>query len=197
MIDIKNNLWFSSDFHFGHRNMTLGVSTWKDKETNCRHFDTTEEMSNHIVSQINKYVKEDDTLINLGDWSFGGMQNILYYRKQLLCKNIYLFLGNHDEHIKNNKVLINDDISRIDAQSLFKKVFKYEEIILDKIRVCLMHFPIEEWNDRYEKSYMLHGHQHGNNVEKKGRLDVGIDNAFKLFGEYRPFSWEEIKLILK
>ena len=36
-----------------------------------------------------------------------------------------------------------------------------------------------------------------NNIYKKDRLDVGMDSAYKIFGEYKPFSYEDIKNILK
>lgn len=46
---------------------------------------------------------------------------------------------------------------------------------------------------------MLYGHAHGAaedwlDSQMPGRLsmDVGVDNAFKIFGEYRPISSDEI-----
>ena len=44
---------------------------------------------------------------------------------------------------------------------------------------------------------MIHGHSHGACPFKKGRLDVGIDNAYRIFGEYKPFSYNEIIQIIK
>ena len=98
-----NNIWFTSDSHFMHKNLCLGVSEWDDKHLSARKFDTLEEMNELIVSNINKYVKEDDILYHLGDWSFGGIENIWNFRKQIKCKNIYF---NHDHHIKKNKLLL-------------------------------------------------------------------------------------------
>ena len=46
----------------------------------------------------------EDTLYHLGDWSFGGIENIWNFRKRINCKNIYLVPGNHDHHIKKNKL---------------------------------------------------------------------------------------------
>lgn len=183
IIKIQNSdkVWFTSDSHYGHKNITYGESAWSNKETGCRRFDTTQEMSQHIVEQINKHVDQDDILIHLGDWSFGGIENIWSFRKQLNVKTIYLCAGNHDKNIKYGG-----------AQSLFEVVDDYLEIIIEKNLFCCMHYPIEEWNDRHRKAYMLHGHSHGNSPIKKDRLDVGIDNIYKLFGEYKPINYKEL-----
>lgn len=189
----EKQIWFTSDTHYWHKNMTYGESVWANKETGCRRFDTTQEMSRHIVSQINKYVDSEAMLFHLGDWSFGGMNNIWNFREQLNVKEIHLVLGNHDTHIENNKRLSN---SPFNAQDLFTSTQQYLEISIDGRMLCLMHYPIEVWNDRHHDSWMLHGHSHGNCPIKEKRLDVGMDNIFKLTGEYKPISWEELKKIL-
>ena len=216
------NVFLMSDPHYGHKNLTYGESVWSDKETSTRKFDTSKQMSDHIVQQINKYVQQDDILFCLGDWSFGGIQNIWNFRKQLVVEKIYLIPGNHDIHIKMNKILPNVfwDTKEIDycelasdclsdtqkpnslnvfAKELFTEVYNYLEIIVDNTLVCLFHFPLEEWNDQHGKQQVihLHGHSHGSCSIKPNRLDVGLDNAFKLYGEYRPFSWDDIKRELK
>lgn len=206
-----NNIWFSSDWHYWHKNMCYADSIWSDKETSTRRFPSTQEMSRHIVSQINKYVKQDDILFFLGDWSFSGDENIWNCRKQIVCENIHFIFGNHDHHIVNNIVLpnckrtkpyggiivdgkcIGDDYpDYVEAQTLFKSAQHYLEVQIDKQLVCLMHYPIASWNRQF---LHLHGHTHGNYPTKENRLDIGIDNYFKLYGEYKPFSWEEVTKI--
>lgn len=209
-------IWFTSDSHYWHKNITYGESVWPSKDMSTRRFDTTQEMSNHIVEQINKYVAEDDILFHLGDWSFSGINNIWNFRKQLKVKEIHLLIGNHDNHIVKNYELPNvrrvepyssiledgkpisgEYPDYVEAQTIFKSVNKMLEIEIDGIGLHLLHYPLESWNSRHGKTIHLHGHTHGNLPIKEGRLDVGIDNAFKLFGEYKPFSWEEIKTLLK
>lgn len=196
-IQDPKKIWFTADTHYWHKNITYGESNWENKETGCRRFNTTQEMSRHIVEQINKYVQQDDILIHLGDWSFGGIENIWNFKKQLIVDDIYLIVGNHDNHIRKNYLLPNPEVNHTPSQYIFTVVDDYLEIMIDKKLFCCMHYPIEEWNDRHHKAFMLHGHQHGNNTYKKGRLDVGIDNAYKLFGEYKPFSYEDIMKIFK
>lgn len=211
-------IWFTSDTHYWHKNITYGESVWPNKETGCRRFNTTKEMSQHIVYQINKYVKEDDILFHLGDWSFSGIDNIWNFRKQIHCKNIHIITGNHDHHIINNKILPNcffdeldnvvstrtviyndwrDTLFQVTSKDIFKSINNYLEIFIDNKMLCLFHYPIEEWNDRHHQSLMLHGHSHGNAPIKEKRLDIGLDNIFKLLGEYRPISWTEIPSLIK
>lgn len=216
MLNLKSkdrNIWFMSDSHYYHKNITYGESVWNNKETGCRRFDTTQEMSSYIVDQINKYIKQDDLVFFLGDWSFGGINNIWNFYNRLVCKNIHFILGNHDHHIKENKILPNcryDNYyniisyqegifnpNSVRAKDLFLSVQYYLEVVIDEILVCLMHYPLEEWNNRHRQSYHLFGHVHGRLSHGNGRLDVGFDNAFKLFGEYKPFSWEDINRLLK
>ena len=104
-----SNIFFTSDTHYAHKNICVGVSEWDDKTKSCRKFQTLEEMNELIVNNINKYVKENDILYHLGDWSFGGINNIWEFRKRINCKNIYLVPGNHDHHIKKNKILPQKD----------------------------------------------------------------------------------------
>lgn len=209
----EHDIWFTSDTHYWHKNITYGESVWKNKETGCRKFNTTQEMSRHIVYQINKYVDKDAILFHLGDWSFGGINNIWNFRKQINCKNIYLVSGNHDHHIIKNAELPN--VRRVEpysqtledgkpisgeypdyvlAQSLFKNVFTNQivELEIDHYLFLLLHYPMQNWDDRHKQSIHLHGHTHGTLPLIPYRLDVGLDSAFNLFGEYKPFSFNDV-----
>jgi calcineurin-like phosphoesterase family protein len=109
--DRKGNLpdvWITSDTHYNHANICRGTTNWRKpdgsvpiKET--RDFKSLDIMNDMIVDNINQYVKQDDVLIHLGDWSFGGFEFIRKFRERIICKNIHLILGNHDHHIENNK----------------------------------------------------------------------------------------------
>ena len=173
-------------------------------------------MSRHLVKQINHYVAEDDILFHLGDWSFGGIENIWNFRKQLRVKKIHIIPGNHDHHIIRNDVLPNVHRAEpysmyfvdgkpiggeypdyIECHSLFESVNDYLEIEVDGVMVALLHYPMETWNYRHGKTIHLHGHTHSNLREKYNRIDVGIDNAFKLYREYKPFSWDDILVNIK
>ena len=188
--------WFISDPHYGHVNICRGTSSWSDK-TGCRDFSSIEEMNDAIVNSINKYVKEEDTLYILGDVSFGGIDNIPKFIERIICDNIILITGNHDQHIKNGK-----SVQRlgetIPLRSLFKEIHSLLEVRIENLEIIMSHFPIEDWNHQAGKKIIhLHGHVHGkyNSNQKPYRIDVSIESALFYFGEIRPFSINDIIFI--
>lgn len=200
----KQKVWFTSDTHAYHKNICRGTTTWdlrgSDIHSSTRDFDNEAQMTNHLASQINSYVDENDYLVHLGDFSFGGIDKIWKFRKQINCKNIILVLGNHDDYIANNRELENwtkESDRRQYAQQCFESVHSYLELTVSssqygKTTYNLFHFPILQWNKAHHDRVHLFGHVHGSNPGVGRSLDVGIDSAFKLFGEYRPFSQQDI-----
>ena len=206
-------IYFTSDTHYSHKNMVLGTSSWNHKKDSCRNYQTIEEHDKFIIDSINNIVGVNDILYHDGDLSFGGINNIWNFRKEINCLDIRLLLGNHDEHIKKNKVLPNcvryrgkiidtDELpsgetgSPVKARELFTSVENYMEITIEKQSIILMHYPIKSWNYADSGSWMLFGHLHGGLnddefVKSHKTMDVGID-----WTEFRPYSFEEIKEIM-
>lgn len=197
-----STLWFTSDTHYGHKNICKGTTEWTDT-SGCRPFDSLDEMNATIVENINKVVKRGDTLIHMGDWSFGGKENIYKFRQQLNCEDILLILGNHDHHIRNmvphgtHKTLFTD-VQELKITSIFGKM------------MTLCHYPMRVWDKGYAGAWMLYGHCHGSLDDKKPQfpeptwagdnyymknsksMDVGIDTH----PEFRPYHFDEIKAIM-
>jgi calcineurin-like phosphoesterase family protein len=122
-----------------------------------------------IINNINSKVGQDDTLIHLGDVAFGGFDKLEQFLDRLICKNIYLVLGNHDHHIKNNRSFIKDR---------FMVVKNYMEVNIDGENFVLCHYPLQSWNGLNKGVIHLHGHVHLSAQNKWGngkRLDVGMD----------------------
>lgn len=186
----NNDIFFSSDIHALHKNICYGTSIWNDKEVSCRRFDTPNEMTNYIIDNINKQINLDSHLFLLGDLLFHYKDSDTYERllNRFNCDNIYLLYGNHCH--RENLAKSCENLSKI------KYIGDYLEVEIDGKLVCLSHYPMDSWNDRHQTSYMLHGHEHGKNRIIPRRLDVGIDNYFKLFGDYKSFSWNEIRKIM-
>ncbi len=173
------NTWFASDFHYNHKNIVRGTSDWEDKNSQrTRDFKTLEEHNERLVKNINTCVKKDDTLYFLGDWSFGGIDAIWNFRKQLICQNIHLIYGNHDQHIEANKLIevSKEDIDKydigydpllvrglyyIELQDLFSSVSHYKELKINGRHFILCHFAMRVWNKSHKGSIMLYGHSHG------------------------------------
>ena len=106
-------------------------------ESQTRDFPNIDKMNTAIVNNINEVVGQDDVLIHLGDWSFGGFENIEEFYNRLICKNIHLILGNHDHHIDRNR----ENIKR-----LFLSVSWFEQFQYQGETIEMMHYPISSWN---------------------------------------------------
>jgi calcineurin-like phosphoesterase family protein len=170
-------LWFTSDTHYNHANICSSTTKWTDPVT-IREFKTLEHMNAHIVGNINEKVGQDDILFHLGDWSFGGFEQIELFRNQIVCRNIHIITGNHDHHIENDREGI---------QSLFSSVSKYLNLnvkwnvgtpLMDEQRFALMHFPIASWDNMARGAIHLHGHVHFEADKRIGMgkmMDVGVD----------------------
>ena len=188
------NIFFTSDTHINHTNIIKGVSNWPDT-SRCRDFKGREDHNHTIIDIINKYVMPDDILYHLGDWSFGGISSVWWFMEQLACQNIHLILGNHDHHILMNKVLPNHP-SQVRAQEIFASVNQANYITIEKKLIYLNHYAARVWDASHKGSYHLYGHSHDTLPPSGRSMDVGIDVAYRMYGEYRPFSFEEIDNIL-
>jgi calcineurin-like phosphoesterase family protein len=177
------NVWITSDTHYSHKNICRGVTSWKTLEggipiLQTRDFTNIEKMNATIVNKINENVGQDDILIHLGDWSFGGFDQIREFWDRIVCKNIHLILGNHDHHIENN---------RGGCQGLFKSVSHYNTLEMGQFKFRLMHYPISSWDGLNKGVMHLHGHCHLPPHARFGRgqrMDVGMDGH----SEFRPYN---------
>ena len=175
-----NKVYVTSDTHYGHVNLTRGVTSWDESRTasadgnvlKVRDFDTVEEMSAAIVDGINSMVPQDAILIHDGDWSFGGKANIGIFRNKLNVRQLHLITGNHDRHI---------------AEGGFDHLFTTRnselKLTIGSLLFHFYHHPIQSWDGMGKDSFHLHGHQHwiGNSRFGNGRkMDIGTDgNGFK------------------
>lgn len=170
--------WIISDPHFGHRNCAgPECSVWS---SGYRTFKNEHDMDEELLWQINRLVQPDDILINLGDWCM-GRKGSKYYRDRINCRTIHHVNGNHDR-------------SKDIRKAGFTTVSDYLEIHSKDVLVCMSHYPMLVWNRHHRGAYMLHGHCHnslvlkGADIYKRKILDVGVDSAYHLTGEYRPFK---------
>jgi calcineurin-like phosphoesterase family protein len=178
-----NKIFVTSDLHFSHVNLTgPKVSRWKD---GYRDFDNTHYMNVVLHETLNKYVQEDDILYFLGDFAFGGEQNIAIHRDLINCKTIHVILGNHDHNLKKHP-------------ECFTSIQEELRIELEDYKLWMKHHPQPGYSGERTDTYHFFGHVHGKESSFAGgkSLDVGVDHAYKIFGEYRPFELHEaIKLI--
>lgn len=213
---MAGDTFFTADTHFGHGNIIKycnrpfladadkqelerqggvwhrgdwkgpGSSNWRISQ------EAIDEMDTILIDNINKTVGEKDFLWHLGDFAFAPRQYYVKtcqrYRDRIKCKNVFMLMGNHDK----------DDIDRV-----FPFVYTMHEIHPREVRIVLCHYAMALWNKSHRGSWHLYGHSHGNfekwadaNMPYRRAMDVGVDNAATILGEYRPFSYDEIAKIM-
>ncbi len=220
--DKKSRVWFISDIHALHgniikycnRNIYLSDYDRSNYESNGADWtsewgrsyrvsqESTETMTKSLIDNINYRVAENDILLELGDFAFAHESK--YYstckrvRDSIVCRNMYHIWGNHDteDHFNRGEFIkgIND---------LFVDCFDLVRIVVNGQPIVLCHFFNAVWEKSHRGSWHLYGHSHSG-IEKwadsimPGRkaMDVGVDNIYKLFGEYRPISFEEVSTIM-
>jgi len=197
VLEKGQNLYFTSDTHYGHSNICRATTNWTDADSVTRDFKSLDHMNDTIVNNINEIVGENDVLIHLGDWSFGGFDNIAEFRSRIVCKNIHLTYGNHDHHIRRNKE---------DIQSIFSSTQDYMQLdvrrpsnkgkgLMDKFSFICMHFPIASWDSMNANMMHLHGHTHlpkHLRIADGRAMDVGTDG-----NDLQPISLDEVISLLK
>ncbi len=192
------NIFFTSDTHYNHKNIVRGTSEWKGFEEGGSHqrtrdFDTLEEHNEVLVKSINSLVKENDILYHLGDWSFGGHENIKIFRNRLNCKNIHLIFGNHDQHIEPKDSPYRGCFNSAQHVKQFslrlgtEKTGKY-----GKQGFFLSHYSHQVWNQHHHGVIHLFGHSHGTIKGIGKSMDVGVDT-----NNLYPYHLDEILDIMK
>ncbi len=189
-IKTTGSVYITSDTHFGHKNIVRGTTNWRTQDgevpvDSTRDFQTIEQMNERLIDGINHFVGQDDTLIMLGDVSFGGFDNIGFFLERLVCHNIHLILGNHDHHIENNRDYV---------QGRFLSVQHYLEVKINDRDFVLCHYPLQSWHGMNKGVIHLHGHVHLPENRKFGngkKMDVGVDG-----NGMDPYSVDEIIKIM-
>ena len=168
---------FTSDLHFFHKNICeFGKRPWLQKNN-----------TQELIAIWNDNVGKGDTCWHLGDFFFVGSneRSINQCLEVLEQLNGYVrcIKGNHDPEKLTNALLDRAGVSSVD---------NYKEIKLNKIKVCLFHFPQVVWNQSHRGSIQLHGHCHGSLHNHGKSIDVGLDGAKERLGGWRFWTEEDV-----
>lgn len=155
-------IWFTADTHFNHGNVVAYSG---------RPFADLEQMTEAIIERWNSVVAPGDTVFHLGDfalsWGRKHRQLIDHILSRLRGQK-WLIVGNHDR----------DEVT---DNSRWHKIARYHELKVDPkngrpFPIVLSHYPMRSWNRMYYGAWMLHGHCHGNLLDRGGKIaDVGVD----------------------
>lgn len=186
-----NNL-ITSDWHIGHKNIASPYTTVWDK--GFRNFDSLEQHDSVIINNFNKMSNPETVVYFLGDLTFKGSADVKKIFDRLVFKEFHWVLGNHDKWANKLYYKGITDLSSIDYPDIF--LHKYLEIRTTNKEgkekfLCLFHYPIGSWNQLYKGAIHFHGHSHDSYKPIGRMLDVGLDSAYNLVGEHRPFLLEE------
>jgi calcineurin-like phosphoesterase family protein len=167
--------YITSDTHFGCKSLV--------KRTRQR-FSSVDEHDESILDSINSMCKRGDHLYIVGDFCW---KNPAHWRSKIKCRHVVLVLGNHDK--------VNASILVFGAA----KTKYWVDTRVGGTHVFLAHLPHAHWHKSHRKSVHLYGHTHSAReveLDQKypGRrsMDIGVDNAYRVMGEYRPFVFDEV-----
>lgn len=165
---------YTSDLHFGHRNV-IGFDH--------RPFADVDEMDHFIMQCWNSRVQQDDTVYIVGDICYRSEKGPEWYLRQLKGHKV-LVLGNHDVKIPENKA----------ALRYLEGIEKMMHIKDGENNICLCHFPIAEWNGFFHGSWHIYGHIHNRKAEtyefmktKERALNAGC-----MINNYAPATFNEL-----
>ena len=171
------DIWFTSDLHLAHGNIL------KHMPLRAEVFEDIQHMEDCFIDTINRMVKPEDLLIIGGDfcWKAGRAG---HFRQRLNVREIMMAWGNHD------------------AKSLENHVSKFRQMLFQKLNgvwAHIQHYPCLSWRKMQRGGIHLYGHSHGMFEETldewmpyRNAMDIGIDNALQLTGQFRPFHFDEI-----
>lgn len=183
----KNNIFFTSDTHFGHANIIKYA---------MRPYENVDQMNEDLIKRWNSVVGQDDIVFHLGDFMFGNINRFWEYRSRLNGK-IYLIHGNHDY-----KLMCEGNI-----EEGFEDICAQMNICVDGQKIYLSHFPFLTFDGIFKDkpSWQLFGHVHSNknhpytspdmprlNYLLPTQYDVGTDN-----NDYTPVSFAQVKEIIE
>ena len=185
-LEKDQKVWFTSDLHFGHRNVIRFCN---------RPFANEKEMGEKLIENWNSVVGDNDIVFVLGDtfW-FNDSRGIKKVLSQLKGKTIYMIPGNHDDFDHYHRV----DDSRIVLCPDIVVLWLQEYGSSKKKEICMQHCPMSTWPHRENGAWHLFGHIHSQPGRTEGvdqdldlhwnQHDVGCD-----YWGYRPVDFETLQ----
>lgn len=183
--------------------------------------ETIERMNSIIIDNINADVGEDDVLWCIGDWCFNRNYRdaCAVLRSRIKCKTIHMVWGNHDApseiadlfatHHTCVMVSIREDGQYYFADGLNDHVW-FDATTGEHSskprgqKIIMSHTAFAVWPSSHKLAWNLYGHSHTSvepwmdrTLPNRLSIDVGVDNAKRLLGKYRPFSMDDLKFIFK
>lgn len=178
-------IWFTSDLHFGHKNILRHCDKRIEAFGLNDTIDETEKVKKHdefLITLWNDNVGRNDIIYILGDFSFRNTEETKKLLSRLKGKK-FLILGNHD---KNSEKLSEHFVQITQMKEIIFKKDNFD-FLNEDFGVFCCHYPMITWSRKHYGVVNLHGHCHGrmddyNNNSLDLRVDVGIDGELAKYG---------------
>lgn len=191
--------YYIADLHFFHENINTRLD--------CRGFADVEEMNEYMKYKWNRKVRSNDEVVIIGDLSWGTAEQTNELLEQLQGR-LFLITGNHDKLVKRPEF----------KSSRFIWIKPYEELLDNRRKVVLCHYPIMCYNGQYRldeagnpRAYMLHGHVHDTQDQRlleqfqeitrntvvvnaqgeEQHIPCNMINCFCKYSDYEPLTLDE------
>lgn len=191
-IHIENNqqILFTSDLHFGHRNVLRFCK---------RPWDNEKDMYDGIIENWNNTVGDNDIVFILGDvfW-FNDSRTIKKTLDKLKGKDIYIIPGNHDDFRSYHRVTDT-------------RIHLCEDVVVcwitqdgqKKKEVWMSHYPMMTWPHRENGAYQFFGHIHSKFGERNDEVDQNLPLHYNQadvgcdYWNYKPVSLDILETQIK
>lgn len=149
-----SNTFWTSDLHFGHKNLVFEYS--KDARLNDQghSFESTDEHDQTLIDRWNSVVKPDDAVWVLGDIVI-NKRNL--HKVEKLNGRKLLVMGNHD-NFKQDVCF-----GELFGPNRFQRPFGCAEKRFGSLRTIMTHIPVHP-SQFYRYDFNLHGHLHDKKV---------------------------------
>lgn len=191
--------YYIADLHFFHENINTRLD--------CRGFADVGEMNEYMKYKWNRKVRSNDEVVIIGDLSWGTAEQTNELLEQLQGR-LFLITGNHDKFVKRPEF----------KSSRFIWIKPYEELLDNRRKVVLCHYPIMCYNGQYRldeagnpRAYMLHGHVHDTQDQRlleqfqeitrntvvvnaqgeEQHIPCNMINCFCKYSDYEPLTLDE------
>lgn len=163
-------IWFSADAHFYHSNILKFQN---------RPFRDIAHMHEMMIGWHNELVAPDDDVYLLGDFAFGGPQQVNRVIDRL-NGSLHLVPGSHDKRYNEWNLDVLPPIYELNGcmgNTGWNKIMP----------IVLCHYAMRVWPKSHHGSWHLFGHSHGKLPASKNSFDVGVDSW-----DYRPVSLDMV-----
>lgn len=184
----------TADLHIGHANILAYMKRpWLPKDFDLTAIDgrrpnvpksAVKAHDEAIVTRFNATLSEADILFCVGDVAWWGVPKLQWLRENLLVKEIYFVVGNHDEH---------SELVEVFGPCVYERLYVSVEGNGGYAHAVLDHYPGYSWFNMRKGAWQLFGHVHGglNNRHEMNpwwlmSLDVGVDSH-----NFYPWLWAQ------